>query len=120
MSHAVTFSHHRLDVYRLAVQLAVQVRRICDRMPRGSGPLADQMIRAAQSTALLIAEGANRAATGDKRQRFRAARGEVGECAAALEMAAAMGLVPVGESLAAQELAARISAMTHRLAQRFA
>ena len=41
MSHARTFSHHRLDVYRLAVQLAVQVRRICDRMPRGSGPLAE-------------------------------------------------------------------------------
>jgi hypothetical protein len=63
------------------------------------------MLRAACSTVLLISEGANRYCAGDKRQRFRMAQGECGECAAASELAMELGLVPTHEALAVQQLA---------------
>lgn len=88
-------------------------------MPRGHSSLADQMGRASVSTVTNIAEGANRLGTGEKRQKFSIARGEVGECAACIELAAALGFVPSPDALAAQVLAGRVAAMLTRLIQRF-
>ena len=114
------FPHHRLDAWRVSLEMAVLVRQLGDRIPRGHRSLADQMVRAAQSTVLLVAEGANRTGTGEKRQRFSLARGECGECAAALELAAALGLVPTEDAAAALALCGRVGAMLTRLVQRFA
>jgi len=114
-----TFPHHRLEAWSVAVELAVTVRRIAAGIPRGERSLADQMLRASQSTVLLVAEGANRTGTGEKRQRYSLARGEVGECAAALELAQRLGLVAPLEGAAALALAARVAAMLTRLVQRF-
>ena len=60
MSHRPSFPQHRLDVYRVAVELAQKTREAAKSIPRGDRSLADQMKRAATSTVLLIAEGANR------------------------------------------------------------
>ena len=114
-----TFPHHRLDAYRVALELAVEVRRLVALMPRGSGPLADQLSRAALSAALLVAEGANRLGAGEKRSRFSLARGEIGECAAALEIAVAMRLLGSASVAPALERAARLSAMLTGLIGRF-
>ena len=116
----VTFPHHRLHAWCVSLEFAVAVRRLAQRMPRGHASLADQMVRAAQSASLLIAEGANRRSPGDKRYRFEMAQGEVGECAAALELAVVLGLVPDADARTAMALAARIAAMLTRLVQRFA
>ena len=114
-----SFPHHRLDAYRVALQMATAAKRAAARVPRGYRTLADQMLRAACSTVLLISEGANRFSAGDKRQRFRMAQGECGECAAASELAMKLGLVPTHEALAVQQLAARVGAMLTRLIRRF-
>ncbi len=113
------FPHHRLDAYRVALELAVGVRAIADRIPRGHRSLADQMQRASMSTVLLIAEGANRRGAGEKRHRFSLARGECAECAAAVELAAALGVTPDAEAKQAQLLAGRVAAMLTRLIQRW-
>ncbi len=89
---AYPFPHQRLDVYRVALQLAQQSKGLADRIPRGYRSFADQLIRAAGSTVLLIGEGANRFSKGQKRQRYAEARGECGEVAAALELLVALGL----------------------------
>ncbi len=83
------------------------------------GPVADQLRRASVSTVTNIAEGANRAGAGEKRQKFSIARGEVGESAAALELGVALGLVPVGEAEAARGLAGRVGAMLTQLIRRW-
>jgi four helix bundle protein len=108
-----------LVVYRVGLQMAMQVRRLAERLPRGQRSLADQMVRASQSCVLLVAEGANRLGVGEKRMRFSLARGECGECAAAVELAAAVGLVPEVDAVAVQVLASRVAAMLTRLVQRY-
>jgi hypothetical protein len=71
MAHSgqYAFPHERLEVHRVALEMLVGAKRLADRMPRGYGWLANQMIRAAGSTPLLIAEGANRLSCSDKRHR---------------------------------------------------
>src|SRR4051812_49737403 len=110
-----TFPHERLEVFRVAIELAVMVHDLQDRFPRGSAHLADQMNRAAQNTVCNIAEGANRLGAGEKRSRFSIARGEVGECAAAAELASCIGLVAHADAEAVQALAGRVAAMLTRL-----
>ena len=90
---SVVFPHHKLDAYNVSVEFAVAVRALIERMPRGNANLSDQLSRASVSTVTNIAEGANRLGTGEKRQKFSIARGEVGEAAACIELAAALGLV---------------------------
>lgn len=114
-----SFPHHRLDVYRVAVELAKKAREAAKRIPRGDRSLADQMKRAATSTVLLIAEGANRRSAGDKRQRYSLARGECGELASAVELAGAYGMLNGDQAMELLELAGRTNAMLLRLEQRF-
>jgi len=71
------FPHHRLDAYRVSVEMACTAKKLADRVPRGYRSFADQLLRAAGSTVLLIAEGANRYTAGQKRQRFSAGAGRV-------------------------------------------
>lgn len=113
------FPHCRLDAYRVALELAGQAKRLADRVPRGYRSFADQLLRAAGSTVLLIGEGANRYSVGQKRQRYSEARGECGEVACALELLSTLGLVPAKEAATAHQLAARVAAMLTRLLQRF-
>ena len=117
---SVVFPHHKLDAYTVSLELAVAARSLVSRMPRGNANLADQLTRASVSTVTNIAEGANRLGTGEKRQKFSIARGEVGECAACIELAAALGLVPSADAAVAMLLAGRVAAMLTRLIQRFA
>lgn len=115
----IVFPHHKLDVYAVAVEFAVAVRALIAHMPRGNAVLADQLSRSSISTVTNTAEGANRLGSGEKRQKFSIARGEVGEAAACIELALALGLVPQPEAKAALVLAGRIAAMLTRLIQRF-
>jgi len=116
---SVIFPHHKLDAYRVSLELAATCRALIAAMPGGSAPLADQLSRASMSTVLNIAEGANRLGAGEKRQKFSIARGEVGEVAAALELASVLGWVAGPDALAAMALAGRVAAMLTRLIQRF-
>jgi four helix bundle protein len=76
------FPHTKLQVFHVAIELAVVTKRLADQIPRGHRSLADQILRASSSVVLNIGEGANRITSGTKRQRYAEARGECGEVAA--------------------------------------
>ncbi len=115
---AYGFGHQKLDVYRVAIEMARRSRSVADRVPRGYRSFADHLLRAAGQTVLLIGEGANRYTAGQKRQRYTEARGESGEVAAAAELLSTLRLAPQAEADAILELAGRVAAMLTRLIQR--
>ena len=96
--------HHNLVAYSVAVDLlrAVHGARIRD------AGLRDQAMRAAKSAALNIAEGAGRVTPADKARAYAIARGEAGEAAAAVELAACI-------DAASPEMAERCGALASRL-----
>jgi four helix bundle protein len=88
--------HHRLVVYRKALELlaAVRAAQVTD------VKLRDEALRAAKSTCLNgpstiprrhIAEAAGRVTRADKARVYAVARGECVECVAAVEIAVASG-----------------------------
>jgi four helix bundle protein len=115
---ATNFPHHRLDVYRLALDMARLAKQLADRVPRGYRSFADHLLRAAGQTVLLIGEGANRYGAGQKRQRFTEARGECGETASAAELLSVLGLVPKDDAHQLMIIADRVGAMLTRLIKR--
>ena len=112
------FGHQRLDVHRVALEMARRSRALADRVPRGYRSFADQLLRAAGQTVLLIGEDANRYSAGQKRQRYSEARGESGEVASAVELLATLRLAPQDEAEEIMHLAGRVAAMLTRLIQR--
>jgi four helix bundle protein len=114
----MSFPHHRLHVYRLALELAKEARCVADRVPRGYRGLADQLIRSGPAVALLVAEGANRYSSAQKRQRFVEARGECGEAAATVEVLRVMGIVSDADQVRFEGVAAQIGRMLTALIKR--
>ena len=110
-------AHHRLEVYELALESLVVADRLARSLPRGYGPLADQLRRASQSAFLQLSEGLARSGA-DRRQRLRNARAEACEAAACIEAIGRLGLVPAADARALQASFGRISAMVYRLAAR--
>jgi four helix bundle protein len=79
--------HHKLIAYQAAVELLLAVREANVR----DAKLRDEALRAAKSACLNCAEGASRVTRPDKARAFAIARGEAGEAAAAVEIAALCG-----------------------------
>lgn len=116
---SIQFPHTRLEVFHVALEMAVKVKAMADDIPRGHRSLADQILRASSSIVLNIGEGANRISTGAKRQRYAEARGECGEVAAAVTLLAAIGLARDMECDDILRLAHRVGAMLTKLVRRF-
>ncbi|HEY4116909.1 MAG TPA: four helix bundle protein [Byssovorax sp.] len=108
------FAHHRLDAYTVAKEALVAGEALARRLPRGNAVLADQLRRALLSALLNVAEGASRSGA-DRVARFRIARGEASEAAAALDAAHALGLASQGEVRPVLTLLGRLYAMLTRL-----
>jgi four helix bundle protein len=110
------YDHHRMDVYRVAVQFLAWRHGALTRLPRSSD-LADQLTRASTSIVLNIAEGCGEAPGPERRRFFRMARRSATECDAALDIAAALEVEapPVLEQ--GRELLSRILSMLAVLTQ---
>jgi four helix bundle protein len=113
-----SFPHQRLDAYHVAMQLRDGVEALAHDLPRGHADLKDQVRRAASATVRNLAEGADRTQPRDKAARFNIARGECGECDAALDMAQRDGLGRPGQIAELRNLTARVGAMLRGLANR--
>ena len=109
------FAHERLAAYQVALQMAAAAGEVAAAIPRGHRNIADHMLRAASNCVLLLAEGANRRGAGEKRQRFVEARGEAGEVAAAVDLAAVLGLRSGRQLGNLKHLAARVAALASGL-----
>jgi len=83
------FDFQKLDAYVVAKRVAVlvQLAQIRD------SELRDQATRAAKSCFLNLAEGLPSYQAGMRRKFFACARGSLGELAAALDLASALGVV---------------------------
>lgn len=108
------FSHHRLDAFHVSRDALVAGDVLVKKLPRGYGALADQMRRALLGAYLNLTEAAARDGN-DRRQRFRCARAECNEAAAAVEAAVALGLVPEAEDNGVLGNLDRLAAMLSRL-----
>jgi four helix bundle protein len=83
----ISLPHHKLIAYQAAVELLIAVREANVH----DAKLRDEALRAAKSACLNCAEGASRVTRPDKARAFAIARGEAGEAAAAVEIAALCG-----------------------------
>ena len=95
--------HERLHAYSAALdfyRLATAIRR---GLPRGLGPLGDQLSRAAQSICLNLAEGAAARSWAVKNRHFEIANGSACECAAALDVVEVEGAAPAAAVAQARE-----------------
>ena len=79
--------HHRLHVYRKALEFLVAVRAAQVK----DAKLRDEALRSAKSVCLNIAEGSGRVTRADKGRAYAIARGECVECVAAIEIAGSAG-----------------------------
>jgi len=109
------FDYQRLDAYVVAREALLRGEAVARKLPRGYAKLADQLRRALLSDYLGIAEAASRAGA-DRAARFRCARGEASEAAAALEAVLLLRLAPAAEVEPLITLLARLCAMLTRLA----
>src|SRR3990172_6059764 len=60
MDQPITFTHERLDAYRVALELVTAVAPLVRGLPRGEAAIGDQLRRAADSAVLHPCEGAGR------------------------------------------------------------
>jgi four helix bundle protein len=108
------FDYQRLDAFKVAREALRLGDALARRLPRGYATLQDQLRRALLSAYLGIAEASSRQGA-DRLCRFRCARGEACEAAAALEGVLVLNLAPEGEILALLALLDRLCAMLTRL-----
>ena len=105
-----------LDAQLLVLDLIRTLRPLVDDLATRAPDLADQVRRAATSTALNLAEGVRRSGR-DKKRAYRIAAAEAHEVRAALDVALAWGFVAAPAIAPAQALADRVGRVTFALAR---
>jgi four helix bundle protein len=115
MATNILLPHEKLLAYQFAMQLLQQVQgmRVVD------SRLRDQLLRAAKSVCLNIAEGVGRFSSADKKRVYAIARGECCEAAAAIDIARAAGECDPEQGSAARETAGRVYALLTGLIRRY-
>ena len=103
-----------LQVAVVSLEMIAALRPLVSRIRRNDRSLADQLVRAASSVALNIAE-AEYSDPGNKRARFFTAAGSANESLAALRVANAWGYFSLDDAQAAEVLLRRIRAMLWKL-----
>lgn len=81
----MTFSHERLEVYRLAIASVAWSQALISSLPAGD-PARTQLERASISIPLNIAEGNGKSSNKDRARYWRIALGSAFECAAILDV----------------------------------
>jgi four helix bundle protein len=103
-----------LQVASVSFEMVSAIRPLVSRIKRHDRSLADQLVRAASSVALNIAE-ADYSDPGNKRARLFTAAGSANETRAALRLAVAWGYFGPADAQPALALAERVIAMLWRL-----
>jgi four helix bundle protein len=101
--------YERLDVYRLARQLARETNELLKLLPPGRADVADQLRRATMSVALNIAEGSGEFAPKEKARFYRIAKRSTTECGAVLDHVIDIGFLAEAATADARVLVVRIT-----------
>ncbi len=86
MEKRFRFWHERLDVYRAAIRFVRYVTELDSQWFRGRADRGNQLKRAADSTALNIAEGCGQLTPAARKNHDRIALGSTAECDAVLHI----------------------------------
>jgi four helix bundle protein len=105
------FGHGGLVVYRRAVRVAADTFGVVRSVAPEAWPLGRQLVRAASSIPLNIAEGAGEFSAGEKARFYRIARRSAAETAAAYDVLAAAGLIESDKAKRADRELGEIAAM---------
>jgi four helix bundle protein len=108
------FAHHKLDAFHLARDILVGAHALVRKLPRGYAQLGDRLWRATLGAYVQLTEAAARDGN-DRRQRFRCARAECNEAAAAVEAIAVLGLADEAQAHTVLVALDRLAAMLTRL-----
>ena len=80
------FDHEKLDVYRVSIEFVSWAHHLCLKLRGTHRHTRDQLLRAAQSIPLNIAEGNGKLPSPDRQRFLRIALGSALECAAILDV----------------------------------
>ena len=111
------FAHRSFAVYRLALQLSTEAAEVARALPKEWRAVADQLLRAAVSVQLNIAEGAGEHSPKEKARFYRIARRSAFETSAVLDLLRALGHVPETRASTLDSLAERIAGHLTRIAK---
>ncbi|PKL43593.1 MAG: four helix bundle protein [Candidatus Riflebacteria bacterium HGW-Riflebacteria-2] len=109
------FDHEKLDVYRIAIEMTAWMFDMSRTVKEMSRHTKDQMIRAAQSVPLNIAEGNGKRSVADRCRFFEIARGSALECAAVLDILFACKAIAADQVNHGKTLLFRIVSMLTRM-----
>ncbi|AKF07400.1 four helix bundle protein [Sandaracinus amylolyticus] len=107
--------YEKLDAYQVSLDLLSEALVIASQVPRGYGPVSDQLRRAALSVPLNIAEGVGRHDFKDRRRCFTIARGSAMECGALFDVFARLPDTRPERAQSAKQLVRRVVAMLTRM-----
>jgi four helix bundle protein len=109
-------AHERLDAYRVGIEFLSLAHALSLRLPRVKGQLGDQLSRAAESIVLRIAEAAGGEwRSAEQKRHFRATRGSVLECSAALDICRVRRVGAAEQLKSGRLLLVRLAQMLTRL-----
>ena len=111
------FDHEKLDAFNVSIEFVVLAHDTIRELPKGRTFLADQLLRAAVSVPLNIAEGAGEYSPKEKARFYRNAKRSATECAAVLSVLDSLGLIERPKLAAGRALLLRIVAMLVQLAK---
>src|SRR6056297_4121867 len=89
----MVFGHEHLDVYRLSVDDVAWSYALAKELSGVDRHARDQLLRAAQSIPLNVAEGNGKGTNADRRRFFEIVRGSALECAAVQDCLAACQVI---------------------------
>ena len=112
------FGHEQLDVYRLAIDYVAWSYLLAKELNSVDRHARDQLLRAAQSIPLNIAEGNGKGTNADRRRFFEIARGSALECAAIQDCLEACQVLSPEQNRKGKTMLLRIVSMLTKLARR--
>jgi four helix bundle protein len=104
------FDHEKLIVYRKTLDFVALATKLLERVPK-SMAIHGQFDRSSTSIPLNIAEGGGKFTPPDRCRYYDIARGSALECAAALDVLVAKGILQPGDILEGKEVLRPIVAM---------
>ena len=107
--------HENLDVYEVGREFLEFSNSAIQKLPNGVGELRNQLVSAASSITLNIAEGTGRPMGKDRKRFYRYADGSARECAAILDVIHAFEGIDESTYLRGRELLIRIISMLNRM-----
>ncbi len=111
------FPHERLQAYQLACIFVQRALLIAEDVPRFRWFIADQLLRAATSIQLNIAEGAAEFSPAEKARFYRMARRSAAECAAMIDALLSLRLIDAEQAKQDKQVLGRIAASLTRMIQ---